>query len=51
MNSESELSINFVTGERLKWLISLDQNGKWVVMVLVVHHNNRPYSHRRKEGF
>jgi hypothetical protein len=51
MNSESELSINSVTSERLKWLISLDQNGKWVVMVLETHHNNRLYSYQRKERF
>ena len=45
--NESELPINFVIFERLKWLISLDQNGKWVAMVLSLHHSNRPYSHRR----
>jgi hypothetical protein len=47
MGNECELPINSVTFKRLKWLISLDQNGMWVVMVLSSHRNNRPYSHRR----
>ena len=41
MGNESELLINSITSKRLKWLISLDQNGKWVVMVLSSHHNDR----------
>ena len=42
MGNESELPINSVRSKGPKWLIGLDQNGKWVVMVLPNLHNNRP---------